>query len=194
MWAAVSCSGGLLPLPGLDAALDSLLMPHWLRAIERDFGLAPGESGRIVAVRQSWSQKRLLRIAASMLSSLLPRRLLTAALGREGMRRSLRYLPMAGQAAASALAFAVTLRAAYAHIDACHAAALARSEDFQDGKEPAWLCAECTRGDIDVRPRYSRPAGGRFPAGRDILHLADNLPRANQRQAVERRGGKNRLQ
>jgi len=137
LWAAVSCAGGLLPLPGLDAAVDSLLMQHWLHAFARDFGLVPGEARRTVPVGESRRWNRPLRVAIPLFSALLSRRLLMAGFGREGMRRALRYLPLAGQAAASTFACAATLRVAYAHIDACHAAARARRQDRPHERRPA---------------------------------------------------------
>lgn len=122
-------SGGmtLIPLPGLDVAGDVGILLELIPSINRKFGLTPEQIDELDARHQVLIYAMVKKVGSDLVGRAITRRLVTAAMQRVGGRiaakQALKYLPVAGQAAAAALSVTAMMVLGKAHIDACFAIA-----------------------------------------------------------------------
>ncbi len=118
--------GGLamIPIPGLDLLVDVGALSKLIPKINQLFGLTPQQIEKLDERRQSTIHETVKKVGADFVGKSITRRLILSVLKRAGMRmatkRFLRYVPVAGQAAAAALSYGTMVYVSNAHIDACY--------------------------------------------------------------------------
>lgn len=119
-------SGGLtlVPLPGIDVAGDVALLMELIPAINRKFGLTPEQIEELDTTRRVMVYAMLKKVGAGLVGREVSKRLVLAALNKVSLRLAtkqvLKYLPVAGQAAAVALSVTAMIYLGNSHVDACY--------------------------------------------------------------------------
>ncbi len=121
--AATSGGLALVPLPGINVAGDVAMLMELIPAINRKFGLTPEQIGQLDTGRRVMVYAMLKKVGADLVGREVTRRLVLAALKKVSLRLAtgqvLKYLPVAGQAAAVALSVTAMIYLGNSHVDAC---------------------------------------------------------------------------
>lgn len=121
--AAASAGGTLVPVPGLDIAADVGLLLELLPAINRKFGLTPEQIDELQPRLKVFLYGVIKKVGSDLAGKIITKQLVLAVLKRVGMRMAakqvLKFVPMAGQAAAAALSYAAMMYVGNAHVDEC---------------------------------------------------------------------------
>jgi len=122
--AAASAGGTLVPVPGLDIAADVGLLLELLPAVNRKFGLTPEQIDELQPRLKVLLYGIIKKVGSSLAGRIITQRLVIAVLKKVGIRMAakqvLKYIPMAGQAAAAALSYAAMMYVGNAHVDECY--------------------------------------------------------------------------
>lgn len=128
-------SGGLtlIPLPGVDIAGDVSMLLQLIPAINRKFGLTPEQIDELDTGPKVLIYAMLKKVGADLVGRAITRQLVLAAMKKVGVRiaakQLLKYIPFAGQAAATALSMTAMMYLGNAHVDACFEIARATIKD-----------------------------------------------------------------
>lgn len=121
--AAVSCVASLVPLPGLDIAVDVAALTRLIPEINAEFGLTPEQISRLSAGRQLLVYRAIVAIGGVMIGKLVTREIAIEVLKSAGVRMTARqvgkYVPVAGQALSAALGFSAMKHVGHQHIRDC---------------------------------------------------------------------------
>jgi uncharacterized protein (DUF697 family) len=121
--AAVSGGAVLVPVPGVDIAADVSMLLELIPAINRKFGLTPEQIEELDSKHKALVYGMLKKVGAELVGRAVTHRLILAALKKVGIRMAtkqvLKYIPLAGQAAAAALSVAAMMYIGNSHIDQC---------------------------------------------------------------------------
>lgn len=123
-------SGGavLIPMPGVDLAADVAMLVELLPAVNRKFGLSPEQIDELDPRMKTLLYGVIRKTGATLVGQLVTTQLITTALTKVGVRitakQVLKYVPLAGQAAAAVLSGSAMLYVGNAHIDECYEVAL----------------------------------------------------------------------
>jgi len=121
--AALASAASLVPLPGLDIAVDIAAVMKLIPAINREFGLTPEQIEKLSPGRQLLVYKSLVAIGSLMIGKLVTKEIAIEVLKTVGVRMSARqvskYVPVAGQALSVALGFAAMKYVGHQHIKDC---------------------------------------------------------------------------
>ncbi|WP_422842824.1 hypothetical protein [Acidovorax sp. M2(2025)] len=111
--ALVAAGASLVPVPGLDWAVDAALLSRLLPQINAEFGLAPEQLDRLSPHKREQVQKAVGLVGSVLIGKFITRELVLRATQTVGVRLTTRqaakYVPLAGQAVAATLGYA-TLR------------------------------------------------------------------------------------
>lgn len=111
--ALVAAGASLVPVPGLDWAVDAALLSRLLPQINAEFGLAPEQLDRLSPHKREQVQKAVGLVGSVLIGKFITRELVLRATQTVGLRLTTRqaakYVPLAGQAVAATLGYA-TLR------------------------------------------------------------------------------------
>lgn len=122
--AAASGTLSLVPIPGIDVAGDVALLMELIPAINRKFGLTPEQIEQLDTRRKVAVYAMLKKIGADLVGHAVTKKLVMAAMQRVGKRLAtkqvLKYMPLAGQAAAAALSVTAMIYLGNSHVDACY--------------------------------------------------------------------------
>lgn len=119
-------SGGLtlVPLPGIDIAGDVAMLMELIPAINRKFGLTPEQIEELDTHHKVMVYAMLKKVGTGLVGRVVTRQLVLASLKKVSVRLAtkqvLKYLPIAGQAAAVALSVTAMIYLGNSHIDACY--------------------------------------------------------------------------
>lgn len=119
-------SGGLtlVPLPGIDIAGDVAMLMELIPAINRKFGLTPEQIEQLDTHHKVMVYAMLKKVGTDLVGRVVTRQLVLASLKKVSVRLAtkqvLKYLPIAGQAAAVALSVTAMIYLGNSHIDACY--------------------------------------------------------------------------
>ena len=102
--AALSAAAAVLPIPGLDIAVDLAAFADMLNQINRSFALSPGQIERL------HTDERIAMLSLTAVKQLG---------ARWAAGRAAKWVPIAGQGAAAALSFWAVVRLGDAHIAEC---------------------------------------------------------------------------
>jgi uncharacterized protein (DUF697 family) len=111
--ALVAAAAGVVPVPGLDWAVDAALLSRLIPLVNAEFGLTPAQLDLLAPEKREQVQKAVAMVGSVLIGKFVTRELVLRATQAVGLRLSARqaakFVPLAGQAAAAALGYA-TLR------------------------------------------------------------------------------------
>lgn len=121
--AATSGGMSLIPIPGVDIAGDVGMLLQLIPAINRKFGLTPEQIEELDSGHKVAIYAMLKKVGSDLAGRAITQKLVVAALKKVGARMAtkqvLKYIPVAGQAAAVALSVAAMMYLGNSHVDAC---------------------------------------------------------------------------
>ena len=108
--AAVASAASIIPLPGIDIAVDAAALIRLIPQINREFGLTPEQIEQLSPNKQLVIYKAIVAVGGAMIGKLITRELVIEALKAVGVRltvkQAAKYVPLAGQALSLAIGFA----------------------------------------------------------------------------------------
>ena len=121
--ATLSAAAAVLPIPGLDIAVDLAAFADMLNQINRSFALSPGQIERLHTDERIAMLSALSQVGAVFASGYVTNAVVLTAVKQLGARwaagRAAKWVPIAGQGAAAALSFWAVVRLGDAHIAEC---------------------------------------------------------------------------
>ncbi len=121
--AALASAASLVPLPGLDIAVDIAAVMRLIPAINHEFGLTPEQIEKLSPGRQLLVYKSMVAIGSLLIGKLVTKEIAIEVLKTVGVRMSAKqigkYVPVAGQALSVALGFAAMKYVGHQHIKDC---------------------------------------------------------------------------
>jgi uncharacterized protein (DUF697 family) len=111
--ALVAAAASMVPVPGLDWAVDAALLSRLIPQISAEFGLSAGQIDQLDPSKREQVQKAVGLVGSVLIGKLITRELVLRAARTVGLRLTTKqvakYVPLAGQAVAATLGYA-TLR------------------------------------------------------------------------------------
>ena len=127
----------LMPIPGLGLLADISALGNVIPKINRRFGLTSQQIEQLDSRKRNTVHEMVRKLGADFVGKSITRRLILNAVERMGkkvaVRRSLKLVPMAGQAVSAAWSYSTMMIVGNSHIDACYEIAKAMLEE-QGGK------------------------------------------------------------
>lgn len=121
--AAIASAASIIPLPGLDIAVDAGALLKLIPEINREFGLTPDQIEQLSPNKQLIVYKSIVAVGGAMVGKLITRELVIEALKAVGVRltvkQATKYVPIAGQALSMAIGFAAMQYVGRQHIKDC---------------------------------------------------------------------------
>lgn len=121
--AAAASAASLIPLPGLDIAVDIAAVMKMIPAINLEFGLTPAQIEHLSPGRQLLVYKSMVAIGSMMIGKIVTKEIAIEVLKTVGVRltakQATKYVPVAGQALSLALGFAAMKYVGHQHIKDC---------------------------------------------------------------------------
>jgi hypothetical protein len=121
--ALASAGAVLVPLPGVDLAADIALLTQLIPAVNREFGLTPGQIDELSPRMKVLVYKAVVAFGGAMVGRLITRDLVLQALAIVGMRvttkTAARLVPIAGQALSAGLSYSAMRLVGESHIRDC---------------------------------------------------------------------------
>jgi len=121
--AAWAQAATLIPLPGIDIAVDAAALLKLIPEINREFGLTPQQIETLSPNKQLIIYKAIVGIGGAMVGKLITRELVLEAMKSVGVRltvkQATKYVPLAGQALSAAIGFAAMQYVGRQHIKEC---------------------------------------------------------------------------
>ena len=121
--AAVASAASVIPLPGIDIAVDAAALIRLIPQINREFGLTPEQIEQLSPNKQLVIYKAIVAVGGVMIGKLITRELVIEALKAVGVRltvkQAAKYVPLAGQALSVAIGFAAMQYVGRQHIREC---------------------------------------------------------------------------
>lgn len=121
--AAVASAASMIPLPGIDIAVDAAALIKLIPEINREFGLTPAQIEQLSPNKQLIVYKAIVAVGGAMIGKLITRELVIEALKAVGVRLTVKqvakYVPIAGQALSAAIGFAAMQYVGRQHIREC---------------------------------------------------------------------------
>jgi len=121
--AALAQAAAIIPLPGIDIAVDAAALLRLIPRINREFGLTPEQIEQLSPNKQLIVYKAIVSIGGAMVGKLVTRELVIEALKSVGVRltvkQATKYVPLAGAALSAAIGFAAMQYVGRQHIKEC---------------------------------------------------------------------------
>ena len=121
--AALASAASLVPIPGLDLAVDIAAVMKLIPEINKEFGLTPEQISRLSSAKQLMVYKSIVAIGSVMIGKLITKEIAVHVLKTVGVRMTTRqitkYVPVAGQALSMALGFAAMKYVGHQHSKDC---------------------------------------------------------------------------
>ena len=121
--AAIASAAAIIPLPGIDIAVDAGALLKLIPEINREFGLTPDQIDKLSPNKQLIVYKAIVAVGGAMVGKLITRELVIEALKVVGVRltvkQAAKYVPLAGQALSMAIGFAAMQYVGRQHIKEC---------------------------------------------------------------------------
>lgn len=121
--ALVSAGASVVPVPGIDLAVDVTMLVRMLDEINQRFGLTPEQIDRLAPERRLFAYKAAMAVGSALIGRVVTRELVTRLLRTVGVRLSAKqaakYVPFAGQAVAASLSFAALKALGDRHVEDC---------------------------------------------------------------------------
>jgi uncharacterized protein (DUF697 family) len=121
--ALVSAGAAVVPIPGIDLAVDIGMLMKMLHEINAAFGLTPAQIEALATRRRLTAYKAITAIGSSYVGRIVTRELALALLKsvarRIATKTTVKYVPLAGQALAACISFAAIKYIGDRHIEDC---------------------------------------------------------------------------
>jgi len=121
--AAMASAASIIPLPGIDIAVDAAALIRLIPEINREFGLTPQQIEQLSPNKQLIVYKAIVAVGGAMIGKLITREIVIEALKAVGVRltvkQAAKYVPLAGQALSVAIGFAAMQYVGRQHIREC---------------------------------------------------------------------------
>lgn len=121
--AAFASAAAIIPLPGIDIAVDAAALLKLIPEINREFGLTPEQIEQLSPNKQLIVYKAIVSIGGAMVGKLITRELVIEALKAVGVRltvkQATKFIPLAGTALSAAIGFAAMQYVGRQHIKEC---------------------------------------------------------------------------
>ena len=121
--ALVSAGASVVPLPGIDVAVDIAVLIRMLEQVNQRFGLSPQQIEQLAPQRRLFAYKAAMGVGSALIGRIVTREVVIKLLKTVGVRLSVKqaakYVPFAGQAVAASLSFAALKSLGNRHIEDC---------------------------------------------------------------------------
>jgi uncharacterized protein (DUF697 family) len=121
--ALVSAAAAVVPVPGLDLAIDVGLLLRLVDEINAAFGLTPAQIDALSPRAKAYAYQAITMVGSALIGRVVTRELVLLLLGRVGIRLSAgqaaRLIPLAGQALSASLSFGALTYLGNRHIEDC---------------------------------------------------------------------------
>lgn len=121
--ALISAGASVVPLPGVDVAVDITVLLKTIEQVNERFGLTPQQIEQLAPQRRLFAYKAAMGVGSALIGRIVTRELVIKVLKTVGVRLSVRqaakYVPFAGQAVAASLSFAALKTLGDRHVEDC---------------------------------------------------------------------------
>lgn len=121
--ALISAGASVVPLPGVDVAVDIAVLVRMLEQVNQRFGLTPEQIEQLAPQRRLTAYKAAMAVGSALIGRMVTRELVIKLLKTVGVRLSAKqaakYVPFAGQAVAASLSFAALKGLGDRHVEDC---------------------------------------------------------------------------
>ena len=113
----------MVPIPGVDIAVDISVLMSMIEDINAAFGLTPEQIERLSPRRKAFAYKAVMAVGSALVGRVITRELVIKVLKTVGVRltakQAARAVPFAGQVVAASLSFAALKYLGDRHIADC---------------------------------------------------------------------------
>jgi uncharacterized protein (DUF697 family) len=121
--ALISAGAAVVPVPGLDVAVDIGVLIGMIESINRAFGLTPQQIELLSPRRRLFAYRAVMTVGSAVIGRVVTRELVIKLLQTVGVRltfkQATRFVPFAGQVVAASLSFAALKYLGDRHIEDC---------------------------------------------------------------------------
>jgi uncharacterized protein (DUF697 family) len=121
--ALISAGASVVPIPGVDVAVDISVLMSMIEDINSAFGLTPEQIDRLAPRRKAFAYKAVMAVGSALVGRVVTRELVIKVLKTVGVRltakQAARAVPFAGQVVAASLSFAALKYLGDRHIADC---------------------------------------------------------------------------
>ncbi len=121
--ALVAAAASVVPVPGLDWAVDAALLSRLIPQLNAEFGLSAQQLDQLDPHKREQVQKAVGLVGSVLIGKLITRELVIRATQAVGLRLTTRqvarYIPLAGQAVAAAIGYATLRYLGEQHLQDC---------------------------------------------------------------------------
>ncbi len=118
----------MVPIPGLDWAVDAALLSRLIPQINARFGLTPEQMARLGPSQRDQVQKAISGVGSVLIGKFISKELVLRAAQTVGMRlttaQAAKYVPFAGQAVAAVVGYSAVRYLGEQHLKDCVRVAL----------------------------------------------------------------------
>jgi len=121
--ALISAGASVVPIPGVDVAVDIGVLMSMIEEINKAFGLTPEQIERLAPRRKLFAYKAITAVGGALVGRVVTRELIIRTLQTIGVRmtakQAARVVPIAGQVVAASISFAALKYLGERHIEDC---------------------------------------------------------------------------
>ncbi|MDR3452290.1 MAG: hypothetical protein P4L96_05745 [Rhodoferax sp.] len=121
--ALVAAVASIVPVPGLDWAVDAALLSRLLPKISAEFGLTPAQLDRLDPGKRAQVQKAITVVGSVLIGKFITKELVFMAAQKIGARltvqQAAKYVPLVGQAVSAAMGYTAIRYLGDQHIRDC---------------------------------------------------------------------------
>ena len=121
--ALISAGASVVPMPGVDVAVDITVLLRMIEQINQRFGLTLQQIEQLAPQRRLFAYKAAMAVGSALIGRVVTRELVIKVLKTVGVKLSVRqaakYVPFAGQAVAASLSFAALKSLGDRHVEDC---------------------------------------------------------------------------
>ena len=121
--ALISAGASVVPMPGVDVAVDITVLLKMIEQVNQSFGLTPQQIELLAPHRRLFAYKAAMGVGSALIGRIVTREVVIKVLKTVGVRLSVKqaakYVPFAGQAVAASLSFAALKTLGDRHVEDC---------------------------------------------------------------------------
>ena len=125
----VAAAASVVPLPGLDWAVDAAMLSRLIPEINAKFGLTPAQIARLEPRQREQVQKAVAMVGSTLIGQLISKEVVLRLARTVGVRltagQAAKYVPLAGQAISAAVGYSAVRYLGEEHLKDCVRVALA---------------------------------------------------------------------